>query len=361
MQLAQLTMKILSMALAPVVACFLFTSCTGRQTKDNINSSSPPEASVGITAIPTNEPTGENLIPDPGFEQPENKAWEGSPAGCVVLDATVAETGTNSYCLKVSPEQNLVHLNPRKPLKLNPWSWYEVSYSYRTQPPVRFDFFLHETTTNGYRYCRSRRVLNYRQAKPDEFLRVALRFLTRSEPSDFRLIFNAYCGSTNFLPGMVWIDNIALRFVAAATKADPKELKLLDGSFENPMFTSGYDYHQSYKTELSPDAKHGQRVLKKGDDRKDGAFIISLVHPEEVSCGHLYRASIWARGEGTCYIESSDWDCRDAMKRFPLDPKEWRQVSADFLVDGPSSRVSDMRIRFSGNVEFDDARFIRLQ
>jgi len=229
------------------------------------------------------------------------------------------------------------------------------------QPPVNFHFYIIENTTNDFHFCRSQNALNHSWFKTNEFVRDSFRFLSRPGASNFVLVANAYCGSTNFLPGMVWIDNVSLRFVSAAEKADPKEIKLRDNSFENPMFTSGYDYHQSYVTEISPDAKHGQRVLKKGDDRKEGAFMVSLVTPEEVSCGHLYRASIWARGEGTCYIESSDWDYREAMKRFPLDPKEWRQVSADFLMDDPSSRPDSIRVRFTGNVEFDDARFIRLQ
>jgi len=354
-------MKILYMALAPVVAGFLFTACTCRPTPDHPPPSLPSEAPIIKPAIPTNEPSGENLLPDPGFEKPEDKAWIGSPVGWVTLDTSISETGTNSYCLKVSPEQPYVNLSLRKPVVLTSWAWHEISYSYRMQPPVNFHFFIIENTTNDFHFCRNRTALNHSRFETNEFVRDSFRFLSRPGASNFVLVARAGCGSTNFLPGMVGIDDITLRFVAEATQADPKELKLLDGSFENPMFTSGYDYHQSYMTGISPDAKHGQRVLKKGDDRKDGAFSIYLVHPEEVSCGHLYRASIWARGEGACYIESNDWDCRDAMKRFPLDLKEWRQVYADFLVDDPSTRITGVAIRFTGNIEFDDARFIHLQ
>ena len=309
-----------------------------------------------------------NPLPDPSFEDPGARVWQGIP-GWVALDPTVAEHGQHSYCLKVSPERRNVHLTQRKPIALRPWSWYELAYSYRIEPPIRFTFGLCETNRQGHQFVRMRSHLGPRHPPPGRFVRTSFRFLSRHEPCAFLLYVYAACGSEHFLPGRVWLDNLSLRFIEPAPEAPPKPLKLLDASFEAPLFVGGYDPSRRCATVASGSARTGGRVLKRTDGKRRGQFSIEVVHPDQVQFAHVYRVAIWARGTGTCFVsmhvKSSlfyDWDRRDAVNRFPLSRTEWRQVYLDCIVD--HARLVGLRamhVWFDGDLEFDDASLTRIR
>ena len=309
-----------------------------------------------------------NLLPDPGFEDVSAKLWQGIP-GWVVRDPGVAEQGQHSYCLKVSPERRNVHLTQQPPIALRPWSWYELAYSYRIEPPIRFTFGLCETNRKGHQFVRMRSHLGPRHPRPGQFVRTSFRFLSRHEPCAFRLYVYAACGSEHFLPGRVWLDSLSLRFIEPAPKAPPKPLKLLDASFEAPLFVSGYDPSRRCATVESGSARTGRRVLKRTDGKRRGQFSIQVVHPDQVQLGHVYRAAIWARGTGTCFVSMHvasslfyDWDRRDAANRFPLSRTEWRQVYLDCIVDHTRLvGLGAMHVWFDGDLEFDDASLTRIR
>lgn len=311
------------------------------------------------------QPSGDNLLPDPGFEDPEVKAWRGTP-GWVTLDDATAATGRRSYCLKTAPEQALVHLEMTKPLALRAWCWYEVSYAYRIEPPVHLDFYLTETDEAGLTFSRTRSEYGPRFPPPGQFGRASFRFLSRPGTREFRLTANAQCRSPQFLPGRVWLDDLSLRLVGPAESSPPQELALFDPSFEGTGFF-GYAFREEYLTVLSPTAKAGSKILRKAQGQ-DGKFVIELVEKEMDTYGHLYRAAVWARGEGSCFVNFPvqgsvfyDYDPREATKRFPLDKTEWRQVYLDMVVDRPGVELTGMNVWFWGEVEFDLASVTRLR
>ncbi len=318
-------------------------------------------ASVGFAQ----QPSGDNLLPDPGFENPEAQAWRGTP-GWVTLDDSTAASGRRSYCLKTAPEYALVHLEMTQPLALQPWCWYEVSYADRIELPVHLDFYLTETDGAGLTFSRTRSQYGPRFPPPGQFGRVSFRFLTRPSVKQFRLTVNAPCRSPRFLPGRVWLDDLSLRLVGPAESASLQELLLFDPSFESTGFF-GYAFREEYVTMLSPTAKAGSKILRKAQGQ-DGKFILELVEKETDTYGHLYRAAIWARGEGSCFVNFPvqgnvfyDYDPREAAQRFPLDKTEWRQVYLDMVVDRPGVELTGINVWFWGEVEFDLARLTRLR
>jgi hypothetical protein len=308
---------------------------------------------------------GPNLLPDPSFESPDLKAWRGT-ANWVTLDDTTAATGQHSYCLKAAPEFPLTHLELVQPLALQPWSWYELSYAYRIEPPVRLDFYLVETDAQGNSYARSRSELGPRHPPPGQFQRVAFRFLTRPSVQTFRLYANAYCADKQFLPGRVWVDDLELRLVGPAPVVLEKPVLLYDPSFEDGHF-DGYTYHEEYVTAPVPTAKDGAQVLRKAQPG-DGKFIIPPLEKEEAPAGSLYRATIWARGEGRVFLSLAtaegtryDWEPGDAARRYPLDKDEWRQVTMEVVFDRPGEVITGVNVWFWGQAEFDLASLTRVR
>ncbi|MHB9026922.1 MAG: hypothetical protein ACYC7E_22535 [Armatimonadota bacterium] len=338
-------------------------------------------ASVGAPGKPSPAPasppvppwkapaSGENLLPDPGFEQPELKIWNGYP-GCVELDAAVANTGKHSFRFRPTPERPHVYLTQNTPVILKPLTWYELSYSYRFDPCISFHFGLVEADQQGRRLNCPGFAGSPRAPKPGQFVKGSFRFLTRPDANGFVLYAYASLQSALFLPGTLWLDDLSLRCVATAPAARSAEITLIDGSFESAYFDSGYDFHQQFTLLPSPTAKDGKQVLRKGDERKDASFCLDLNHPGGVELGHVYRASVWARGDGWCFIRfmtpagvHSPWDFSpsSAGKVFPLDKTEWREIHADLIVDQPGL-VGPMSVNvlFQGDVEIDHARLIRL-
>lgn len=316
-------------------------------------------------AIPLGADLGPNLLPDPSFESPDLKAWRGTPDR-VVLDATTASEGTHSYCLQTAPEYSLTHLELVQPLTLEPWSWYELSYAYRIEPPVRLTFSVGETVTDGNTYVRSYSELGARHPAPGRFQRVVFRFLTRPDLQELRLSADAYCGSPLFLPGRVWLDEVALRPVGPGEIREPKEVPLYDPSFEGNHF-DGYTMREEYLNLPSPTAKDGKQIIRKAQPG-EGRFVMSLLEKEEAPCGSLYRASIWARGEGRAYVDFAtergtrrEWAPGEASRRCPLDKNEWRQVSMEVIFDRPGEIIIGVNIWLWGDVEFDLASLTRVR
>lgn len=340
------------MVLAPVVAGFLFISCSGRQGQDSSETSLPAEATVVKPVIPTNAASGENLFPDPGFENPDSKAWNETP-GLVFRDKTNAATGQSSYCLKVSPN-SIVHLDQISLIPVKPWTWYELSYSYRIDPPVRFFFGLRLNGRN-----RSRKMYGRDHLKPGQFVPASFRFMSYPTNSLFGIYVYAASDSKEFLPGTLWIDDLSLKYVGPAVTAERENIKLVDGSFESPTFVSGYDYRQKYQPTKSATAKDGKQVLIPEKGQQKGSFCINLARPEgAVQVGHLYRASIWARGQGSCVIAVPS----ERSNPIQLDSREWREIAHEYIVDDPSlGKVKSIAIHYEGDLEFDAAGFTRIQ
>ncbi len=318
-----------------------------------------------LVAPPSGADPGPNLLPDPSFESPDLKAWRGTP-NRVLLDDTTASEGTRSYCLQAAPEYSLTHLELVAPLALQPWSWYELSYAYRIEPPVRLTFSLGETDATGSTYSRAYSELGPRHPPSGQFRRVAFRFLTRPDSKELRLSADAYCGSPLFLPGRVWLDEVALRLIGPADLREPKEVPLYDPSFEGNHF-DGYAMHEEYLNLPSPTAKDGRQVIRKAQPG-EGRFVMSLLQKEEPPCGSLYRAAIWARGEGRAFVDFAtergtrrEWAPGEAPKRCPLDRNEWRQVSMEIVFDRPGEVITGINVWLWGDVEFDLACLTRVR
>ena len=343
---------ILCMVVASVVAGFLFISCSGRQRQASLETSFPAEATVVETAVPTNAASGENLFPDPGFEQPDSKAWSEAP-GLVFRDKTAAAIGQYSYCLKVAPN-SIVHLDQISLIPIQPWTWYELSYSYRIDPPVRFFFGLRLNGQN-----RSRQMYSRDHLKPGQFVQASFKFLSYPTNSLFGIYVYAASDSKEFLPGTLWIDDLSLKSIGPAGMAERKNIKLVDGSFESPIFVSGYDHGQKYVTIETSDAKDGKRILKPEKGQGKGSFSIDISRPDgAVQVGHLYRASIWARGQGRCAIALTS----ERSNPTQLDSREWREIAHEYLVDDPPlGNVKSIVIHYEGDLEFDAAGFVRIQ
>ena len=183
--------------------------------------------------------------------------------------------------------------------------------------------------------------------------------MTYPTNSLFGIYVYAASDSKEYLPGTLWIDDLSLKYVGPAIKAERENIKLVDGSFESPIFVSGYDHGQKYTTVEVSDAKDGKRILKPEKGKGKGAFSINVSRPEcAVQVGHLYRASIWARGQGTCVIAIAGERSNPAK----LDSREWREIAHEYLVDDPSlGNVESITVDYEGDLEFDAAGFMRIQ
>jgi len=287
-----------------------------------------------------------------------------------------AKGGKAPGALKISVATNMpgAQAGMSAPVKLQPWRRHRLSFAYQLSPGVSAGFSWAEKGTNGIAHVREGNGY-IRLAPTEAFVPVSVEFISWHEPAEWKLAFGARLIQGMTKPGCFLVDDIVLESGPAVSELPAETIlrAVINHGFESPQRVG---YASVFQAELSvvddSTAYEGKRCLRmkpKGD--KGGAHIYIPTRGGLIlKDGHCYRISARARGTGELTIGLSvpdptrwllDIDYTMMPKVFPLSPKQWREVHADYIMDHGDLRDVQVLLLPNGQVDIDDLEIRRLR